>query len=127
MTKKEIVKSISEELGLTQLKTKEIVQRTFDAIIDTLAADGRIELRNFGVFEVKKRAARVARNPRTGDQVEVPEKYVVTFKPGKEMEARVAQILSRKSIPDLDETNNQIVEPHRAPMTPSAHERGESA
>ena len=60
MTKKEIVKAISEELGLTQLKTKEIVQKTFDAIVDTLVTDGRIELRNFGVFEVKKRAARRA-------------------------------------------------------------------
>lgn len=89
MTKKEIVKTISEEIGLTQLKTKEIVQKTFDAIVETLVADGRIELRNFGVFEVKKRAARKARNPRTGDKVDVPEKFVVTFKPGKEMEERV--------------------------------------
>ena len=89
MTKKEIVKTISEEIGLTQLKTKEIVQKTFDAIIETLVADGRIELRNFGVFEVKKRKSRKARNPRTGDKVEVPEKFVVTFKPGKEMEKRV--------------------------------------
>ncbi len=92
MTKKEIVKTISEEIGLTQLKTKEIVQKTFDAIVETLVSEGRIELRNFGVFEVKKRAARKARNPRTGDKVLVPEKYVVTFKPGKEMEARVRQM-----------------------------------
>jgi integration host factor subunit beta len=92
VTKKEIVKQISEELGLTQLKTKEIVQKTFDAIVDTLVEDGRIELRNFGVFEVKKRAARKARNPRTGDPVHVAAKYVVTFKPGKEMEERVRQM-----------------------------------
>ena len=92
MTKKEIVKTISEEIGLTQLKTKEIVQKTFDAIVETLVTEGRIELRNFGVFEVKKRAARKARNPRTGDKVYVPEKFVVTFKPGKEMEERVRQL-----------------------------------
>jgi len=92
VTKKEIVKAISEEIGLTQLKTKEIVQKTFDAIVDTLVTDRRIELRNFGVFEVKKRAARKARNPRTGDPVEVAEKFVVTFKPGKEMEERVRQL-----------------------------------
>ena len=92
MTKKEIVKTISEEIGLTQLKTKEIVQKTFDAIVETLVADGRIELRNFGVFEVKRRAARKARNPRTGQRVDVPEKYVVTFKPGKEMEERVRRL-----------------------------------
>ena len=92
MTKKEIVKTISETMGLTQLKTKEIVQKTFDAIVDTLVTEGRIELRNFGVFEVKRRAARKARNPRTGHKVDVPEKYVVTFKPGKEMEKRVREL-----------------------------------
>ena len=92
VTKKEIVKTISEEIGLTQLKTKEIVQKTFDAIVDTLVEDQRIELRNFGVFEVKRRAARKARNPRTGEKVFVPEKFVVTFKPGKEMEERVREL-----------------------------------
>lgn len=102
MTKKEIVKTISEEMGETQLRTKEIVQKTFDAIIETLVTDGRIELRNFGVFEVKKRAARNARNPRTGDKVQVPEKYVVTFKPGKEMEARVREMEVRSLA--LDQT-----------------------
>lgn len=73
VTKKEIVRTISEEIGLTQLKTKEIVQKTFDAIVEALVEDGRIELRNFGVFEVKRRAPRKARNPRTGDKVYVPE------------------------------------------------------
>ena len=92
MTKKEIVKTISEEIGMTQLKTKEIVQKTFDAIVETLVEDRRIELRNFGVFEVKQRAARKARNPRTGAKVFVPEKFVVTFKPGKEMEEKVRQL-----------------------------------
>lgn len=92
MTKKEIVKQISDRIGLTQLKTKEIVQRTFDAIVDTLLEVGRIELRNFGVFEVKQRKARKARNPRTGEAVQVPPKFTVKFKPGKEMEERVRQM-----------------------------------
>ena len=96
MTKKEIVKQISEKLGLTQLKTKEIVQLTLDGIIETLVSEGRIELRNFGVFEVKKRAPRKARNPRTGDKVYVPAKNVVTFKPGKEMEELVRNMDSEK-------------------------------
>jgi nucleoid DNA-binding protein len=96
VTKKEIVKQISEELGLTQLKTKEIVQKTFDAIVDTLLEERRIELRNFGVFEVKKRKARKARNPRTGERVDVEPKYVVTFKPGKEMEERVRSLDKQK-------------------------------
>jgi nucleoid DNA-binding protein len=92
VTKKEIVKTISDKIGMTQLKTKEIVQNTFQAIVDTLVEERRIELRNFGVFEVKQRAARKARNPRTGQRVDVPQKFVVTFKPGKQMEERVRQL-----------------------------------
>ncbi len=92
MTKKEIVRTISEEIGLTQLQTKEIVQKTFNAIVEALVEERRIELRNFGVFEVKRRAPRKARNPRTGEKVFVGEKYVVTFKPGKEMEESVREL-----------------------------------
>ncbi|QDT92435.1 HU family DNA-binding protein [Gimesia algae] len=126
MTKKEIVKVISEEIGLTQLKTKEIVQKTFDAIVDTLVTDKRIELRNFGVFEVKKRAARKARNPRTGDRVDVEEKYVVTFKPGKEMEKRVrnleeeaARLNAASSQPPVSPPPaGSAPPPHQSPQAP---------
>lgn len=116
MTKKEIVKKISEDIGLTQLKTKDIVQRTLDAIIHTLVSEGRIELRNFGVFEVKLRAPRKARNPRTGDKVYVPSKNVVTFKPGKEMEELVRKMdpskLRQEDDEDLaDHTGNGPVDP----------------
>ena len=89
MTKKEIVKLISDELEESQVLTKKIVQRTFDLIIKTLVKDGRIELRNFGVFEVKRRKQRQARNPRTNETVVVEAKNVVTFQPGKVMEAEV--------------------------------------
>src|SRR5437773_7435266 len=104
VTKKEIVKQISDRIGLTQLKTKEIVQQTFDAIVETLLEVGRIELRNFGVFEVKRRKARKARNPRTGDKVDVPPKNVVTFKPGKEMEEKVRNL---KNLPRLVEEEDE--------------------
>jgi integration host factor subunit beta len=106
VTKKEIVKQISERIGLTQLKTKEIVQQTFDAIVDTLLEVGRIELRNFGVFEVKQRKARKARNPRTGQRVDVPPKNVVTFKPGKEMEERVRK-MNTANLPTLQEDDEE--------------------
>ncbi len=125
MTKKEIVKKISEDIGLTQLKTKDIVQRTLDAIIQTLVSEGRIELRNFGVFEVKQRAPRKARNPRTGDKVYVPSKNVVTFKPGKEMEELVRKIDPSK-LPlleedeDADLDSDGIVEPVSEPHTNSS-------
>ena len=100
MTKKDIVKSIAADADLTQLKVKEIVQRTFDEIIATLMRDGKIELRNFGVFKVTKRAARPARNPRTSETVNVPSKCVVTFKPGKEMAERIRQLIDVPSKPD---------------------------
>jgi integration host factor subunit beta len=103
VTKKEIVKQIAERIGETQLKTKDIVQQTFDAIVDTLIEQGRIELRNFGVFEVKQRKARKARNPRTGEKVEVPPKCVVTFKPGKEMEERVRKMTGVPVLSDDEE------------------------
>ena len=92
MTKKDIVKSIAEQLDLPQLRTRELVQRTFDALIESLVREGRVELRNFGVFQIKRREARMARNPRTGEQVPVLAKSVVIFKPGKEMEARVREL-----------------------------------
>ncbi len=120
MTKKEIVKVISEEIGLTQLKTKEIVQKTFDAIIDTLVRERRIELRNFGVFEVKKRAARKARNPRTGERVDVAEKFVVTFKPGKEMEERVRLLEQQANAARQAEATGNATAPPTAPATPQA-------
>ena len=118
MTKKEIVKQISESIDETQLKTKEIVQQTFDAIVETLIRDGRIELRNFGVFEVKRRKARKARNPRTGDPVHVPSKNVVTFKPGKRMEERVSQMTN---VPDMTDEEDEDAVPVEAGVG-SGHE-----
>src|SRR5579872_4119028 len=111
VTKKEIVKQISERIGLTQLKTKEIVQQTFDAIVETLLEVGRIELRNFGVFEVKQRKARKARNPRTGHPVQVPPKCVVTFKPGKEMEERVRKMTGVPVLADDDHAESNGATP----------------
>ena len=121
MTKKDIVKTIAADADLTQLKVKEIVQRTFDEIIETLVRDGKIELRNFGVFRVRKRAARPARNPRTNDAVSVPAKCVVTFKPGKEMQARIRELpdvpgQDNEAEPSVEESmgvpNSSAVEPH---------------
>jgi nucleoid DNA-binding protein len=89
MTKKDIAKEIAQAAGITQAQAQDIVQRVFNGIIEALVEKGRIELRNFGVFEVKKRKPRQARNPRTGEKVLVPERVVVTFKPGLEMEERV--------------------------------------
>ncbi len=90
MTKKDIVKNIAAEVNVSQNLVYEIVQQAFDSIIDTLVSQRRVELRNFGVFEVRLRAARKARNPRTNEQVDIPARMAVTFKPGKEMARRIA-------------------------------------
>src|SRR5271165_3800843 len=102
MTKKNIVRRIADELDRTELETKLIVQKTLDAIINVLAKEGRVELRNFGVFEVKKRKPRQARNPRTGAKVMVGERFTVTFKPGRTMEERVAMECHDGAVPAED-------------------------
>jgi integration host factor subunit beta len=92
MTKKEIARKIADQNHISYLLALEAGQMVFDGITETLTSEGRIELRDFGVFEVKKRRARKARNPRTGERVSVPETMVVTFKPGREMGQRVSQL-----------------------------------
>lgn len=89
MTKNDMVIEIAKKTNVEQQKVKQIVQLTLDSIVEILATEKRIELRNFGVFEVRTRKARKARNPRTGAEVMVPSKQVVTFKAGKIMEERI--------------------------------------
>jgi len=103
MTKKDIVRTIAEELGLPQQQARELVQKTFDTLVDTLVREGRIELRNFGVFQIKQREARIDRNPRTGEEVPVMAKRVVVFKPGKKMEAKVQAAEVSSSPPQDDD------------------------
>lgn len=90
MTKRELVIRVSNKLGLTQSEVAKVIETTFDTISEALSNGQRWELRDFGVFEVKTRAARIGRNPRTGAQVPVPERRVVTFRPGKKMKEVVA-------------------------------------
>ena len=89
MTKRELVIQVAEKLGMTQHEVAEVVQTMFDTVTDTLVEGNRLEIRNFGVFEVKKRDARVGRNPRTGDEVPIPQKSVAFFKPGKVLKQMV--------------------------------------
>jgi nucleoid DNA-binding protein len=128
VTKKEIVKMISEEMGLTQLQTKDIVQRTLDEITRTLVSEGRIELRNFGVFEIKRHAPRKARNPRTGEKVDIPAKNVVTFKPGKEMEEQVRSMNveeARTRALAAASGDDEGDDPERGSSEPAGHESSE--
>ena len=92
MTKNDMVIEIAKKTNVEQQKVKQIVQLTLDSIVDILSTEKRIELRNFGVFEVRTRKARKARNPRTGAEVMVPSKHVVTFKSGKIMEEKIENL-----------------------------------
>jgi nucleoid DNA-binding protein len=83
---------MADRVGIPQTQAQEAVQWVLDDIVDTLVREGRIELRNFGVFEVRRRKARWARNPRTGDKVPVPARFVVVFKPGLDLTERVRQL-----------------------------------
>ncbi len=94
MTKREIVLKIAEEMDAKQMDLKQkdvmyIVQKTLDCILDSLVAGKKVELRNFGVFKVKSRKAKKGRNPKTGESVPVPERKVVSFKPGLFMKQRI--------------------------------------
>ena len=89
MTKNDMVLQIAKRMRMHQTDVKRIVQMTLDNITEVLVTEGRLELRNFGVYEVKTRKPRKARNPKTGEQVMVPSRKAVTFKAGKFMEDRV--------------------------------------
>jgi integration host factor subunit beta len=91
VTKREMAISIAEKSGIQPERALEIIQQVFDSIIDTLVHEGRVELRGFGVFEVKRRGPRRARNPRTGEEVWVPERLIITFKAGREVQERLNQ------------------------------------
>jgi nucleoid DNA-binding protein len=89
MTKKDIVIKIAEDTELKQIDVKRAVQSTLDLIIEALTKGETVELRNFGIFKVKSRKSRVGRNPKTGVAVPIPEKRIVSFKPGMVMKKRV--------------------------------------
>lgn len=99
MTKKDLIRSVAQDIDVDQKLVQVVVQKTLDTVLDTIAKEGRAELRNFGVFEVKQRAARKARNPRTGEQVVVAEKHVVTFNPGKAMQQRIENRKQQHDVP----------------------------
>ena len=89
MTKKEIVTKISDQTDMKQIEVKKIVQMSLDMVVESLTRGETVELRNFGIFKVKSRKARLGRNPKTGENVQIPEKKVVTFKAGLVMKEKV--------------------------------------
>ncbi|NLH72580.1 MAG: integration host factor subunit beta [Verrucomicrobia bacterium] len=93
MTKRDLVVRISEETKLGQQMVLKVVQLTLDYISEALAKGETVELRNFGVFEVRVRKARVGRNPNAPEaDIRIPPRAVVKFKPGKEMREEVLKL-----------------------------------
>ncbi|MEK7485641.1 MAG: HU family DNA-binding protein [Planctomycetota bacterium] len=91
ITKKALVDKISQDTNQAQVIVKRVIQQFLDEIIDELSNGNRLEFRDFGVFEVKERASRIGRNPRTGEEVKVPKRNVVTFKVGRLMKKKVQE------------------------------------
>src|SRR5260370_14774131 len=92
MTKSELVQSLAEaNPHLYQRDVEAIVTAIFNEIAAALARGDRVELRGFGAFSVKRRDARIGRNPRTGDSVQVAEKHIPFFKTGKQLRDRLNQ------------------------------------
>ena len=89
MTKKDIIDIVSKKTGYKKNHTKEIIEKVFWVFMDRLAQDRRMEIRNFGVFRVKKTPQRVGRNPVTKEVADVPARNIVQFKAGKMMKAWV--------------------------------------
>jgi nucleoid DNA-binding protein len=93
LTKRDLVVRISEETELVQQQVFDVVQKTLDYIAEALSKGEKVELRNFGVFEVKVRKARVGRNPNAPEtDVTIPQRAMVKFKAGKEMRADVLKL-----------------------------------
>ena len=117
VTKKELVNRIAEDTGQTKVVVKDILQRFLDSIISELSEGNRLEFREFGVFEVRERAARKAQNPRTLEKVFVPAKRVVKFKVGRTMRERVCE----EPRPERPRTPDpEPAAPAQPPSTPSA-------
>lgn len=85
MTKAELVEEVARSTELTKKHAEIIVNTVFESIVDSLKAGEKIELRGFGSFRIRRRGARMGRNPKTGDRVEVPAKRIPYFKPGKDL------------------------------------------
>jgi len=102
LTKRDLVIRISNETGLVQQQVLDVVQKTLDYVAEALAKGDKVELRNFGVFEVKVRKARIGRNPNAPEtDVPIPERAVVKFKPGKEMRLDVFKLSPDKAAPPV--------------------------
>jgi nucleoid DNA-binding protein len=117
MTKRDLVIRISNETGLVQQQVLDVVQKTLDYIAEAVSHGKKVELRNFGVFEVKIRKARVGRNPNAPEKdVPIPQRAVVKFKPGKDMRENVLKLtpqdIAKAAADSTSEPDEEDTTPH---------------
>ena len=91
MNKNELIAAVAENSGLTKKDTERVINAALDAISAQLAAGNRVQLTGFGIFEVKDRQARVGRNPRTKEAVQIPASKTPVFKPSKALRDLIGQ------------------------------------
>lgn len=89
MAKKELIAYVAEKTNLSKKDAEAVVNAVFDGITETLKSEGKIQLVGFGNFEVKERAARIGKNPATGESIEIPASKVPAFKAGKALKDAV--------------------------------------
>lgn len=117
VTKKDLIQNIAEKKGLNPLEVKDIVQAVLDEIIDQLGQQNRIEFRDFAVFDIRVRPARIGHNPRTLEKVNVPARAVVEFKMGKRMRDAVAGVDSQEK--DAEAPTGAPSQPPLQPVQPA--------
>lgn len=91
MNKAELINAAAEKAGLSKKDTEAVISAAIDAIVGALAAGDKVQLVGFGAFEVKNRAARTGRNPKTKEKIAIPASKVPVFKPGKAMKDAIAK------------------------------------
>ena len=112
ITKKELVDRIADQTRQKRVVVKKVVQLFLDEVIEELGRGNRLEFRDFGVFETKKRAARIAQNPKTLQRVHVPPKRTVKFKVGRMMKQKLQEGLGEA--PSVAEQASSAIPPQAA-------------
>jgi nucleoid DNA-binding protein len=122
MIKDDIVKRVSDALGKKTKDTLPIVDEVFECMKDIIIEEGRLEIRDFGVFQIKRRKSRVGRNPRNKVEYPIPERRVVTFKAGKIIKSRAERIAERSDSvgPALDGARHPLAEAIEIAHKPSS-------
>jgi integration host factor subunit beta len=115
VTKKELIDRIADQVGIKRVVVKQVAQHLLDEIIAELGRGNRLEFRDFGVFECKQRAARVAQNPKTMQRVSVPSKRTVKFKVGRLMKQRMQQHANAQAAAAANDGRSQDGHSPKAP------------